>query len=144
MDHDHAEEMFTHIRIYLGVFAALAVLTVVTVGVSYMHVTEGAAVALALVIAITKASLVALYFMHLIDEKKGIYWLLGLTATMFVFVMYMPSAWKVDEVKQPPLWSVLPVEGNVSHGSHGGGHGEGHAQEGHAEEAGHAAQAGGH
>jgi len=143
MDHDHAEEMFTHIRIYLGVFAALAVLTVVTVGVSYLHLSEGAAVALALVIAITKASLVALYFMHLIDEQKGIYWLLGLTVCFFVFVMYIPSAWKLDEVKEPPLWSVLPVEGNVSHGDHGGGHGDGHAAEGHAGD-GHATEAAGH
>ena len=140
MDHDHAEEVFTHIRIYLGVFAALAVLTGVTVGVSYLHLAEGAAVALALVIAITKASLVALFFMHLIDEKKTIYWLLGLTATFFVFVMYMPSAWSVDLVEQPRVWSVLPVEGNVSHGAHG----DGHAEAGDTEEAGHAAEAGGH
>lgn len=127
-----AEDMQKHVRIYISVFAALGVLTVVTVAISYMHLTVPAAIALALLVAITKASLVALYFMHLIDEQKTIYWLLGLTATFFVFVMYMPSAWKVDEVKEAPVWSVLPAEGSASHGAHGDDRGHG-GEDGHGE-----------
>ena len=130
-----AEDIQKHIRVYISVFVALAVLTVVTVGISYLDLTVGAAIALALVVACVKASLVALYFMHLIDEQKTIYWLLGLTVTFFVFVMYMPSAWKVDEVRhEHQIWDVLPEEGSAAH-RHGGGHGEGHADESHGDDA---------
>ncbi len=131
-----AEDIQKHIRVYISVFVALAVLTVVTVGISYLDLTVGAAIALALVVACVKASLVALYFMHLIDEQKGIYWLLSLTVMFFVFLMYMPSAWKVDDVKLPSLWSTLPMEGSAAHvvnagKGHGGGHGGGHDDAGH-------------
>ena len=42
-------------------------------------------------VAVTKASLVALFFMHLIDEKKLIYYTLLLTAFMFGVCMLVPS-----------------------------------------------------
>jgi cytochrome c oxidase subunit IV len=51
-------------RVLVGVWAALAVLTAVTVGVSRLNLGE-AALWVALAIATTKAVLVALYFMHL-------------------------------------------------------------------------------
>jgi cytochrome c oxidase subunit 4 len=52
------------VRTYLGVFAALVALTAITVGVSY--VSFGAwNLVIALVVATTKAALVALIFMHL-------------------------------------------------------------------------------
>lgn len=54
---------------YIIVWAALLVLTVVTVGVSFVHLgLWNAGVALA--IASLKAALVALYFMHLRHEIK--------------------------------------------------------------------------
>lgn len=67
------------VRKYLIVFAALGFLTVVTVAISYLHLPVTGAVVLALFVAIIKASLVACYFMHLIDEKKTIYFLMGFT-----------------------------------------------------------------
>ena len=51
-----------------------------TVGVSYLHLSVGAAIALALFIAAIKGSLVAAFFMHLISERKLIYAVLILTA----------------------------------------------------------------
>src|SRR3954451_15958657 len=53
-------------KIYGAVLAALLFLTVLTVGASYIHFGSGMAnVIIALVIASVKASLVALFFMHL-------------------------------------------------------------------------------
>jgi caa(3)-type oxidase, subunit IV len=66
------------------VFGALLVLTLATVGVSYLRLPETPAVVIGLGIALTKASLVAMYFMHLKGEKPMVYWPLGLTAFLFI------------------------------------------------------------
>lgn len=83
--HD-AAEIKRHVRIYMIVFGALGVLTVVTVGVGYLHMPFAPALIAALLIASVKAGLVAAYFMHLITEKKIILWTLVLT---FVFLLFM-------------------------------------------------------
>jgi cytochrome c oxidase subunit 4 len=82
--HHSPEEIQKHVRTYIAVFAALALLTVVTVGVSYLHLTPAVAVTVALIIATIKASLVAAYFMHLISEKKLILWILVITIVTFI------------------------------------------------------------
>ena len=66
------------------VFGALLVLTLVTVGVSYLELPEVETVVLALAIAAVKASLVALFFMHLKGEKPMVTWPLALTGFLFV------------------------------------------------------------
>lgn len=83
MSHD-AAEIQKHVRSYIAVFIALACLTVVTVGVSYLHLSTPIAVTVALIIATIKASLVASYFMHLISERKLITWILIVTLIAFV------------------------------------------------------------
>jgi len=80
-----------HVKIYMMVFAALAVLTVVTVAISYLHVSVMLAITLALFIAVVKGSLVACYFMHLISERKLIYWVLALTVLFFFFALMIPA-----------------------------------------------------
>ena len=85
-DTHSVEEVQKHVRTYLIVFGALLVLTVVTVAVAYIDLSIGPALALALFIASIKAGLVAAYFMHLIGEKKLIYWILVMT---FVFLIAM-------------------------------------------------------
>ena len=87
--HDPAD-IDKHVRVYITVFVALMVLTVVTVAVSYLHLSTPLAVAVALFIAIIKGSLVACYFMHLISEKKLILAVLGITVFMFVVLMIVP------------------------------------------------------
>src|SRR5215208_6094649 len=72
------------VRGYIGVFGALLVLTLVTVGVSYLNLDETPAMVIALAIAATKASLVAMFFMHLKGERPMVFWPLGLTAVLFV------------------------------------------------------------
>lgn len=54
-----------NVKRYLMVFAALMVLTVTTVAVSYLHLPIALAVLLGVFIATIKASLVAAFFMHL-------------------------------------------------------------------------------
>ena len=76
----------------------LLLLTVVTVVVSYVDFAVPLAVTVALIIAITKGSLVASYFMHLIGERRGIYAALILTAVFFVMMMSIPSLGHVDKV----------------------------------------------
>jgi len=126
-----AEEVQKQVRTYIVVFAALAGLTVITVAISYLHLPTPQAVALALVVATAKASLVALFFMHLIDEQRAIYWLLILTGTFFVALAYLPLTWDLTVIAQPSLWNTLPIEGSAkqaaetrlgAHGAHGGGH----------------------
>ena len=87
---DHALDIDRHVRVYVAVFVSLMVLTLVTVAVSYLHLPILGAIAVALVIASVKGSLVACYFMHLISEKKLIYAVLALTAAFFVALMVLP------------------------------------------------------
>jgi cytochrome c oxidase subunit 4 len=73
-----------NVRGYMAVFGALLALTVVTVAVSYLQLPAAPGVAVAVAIATLKASLVAMFFMHLKGERPMIYWTLGLTAVLFV------------------------------------------------------------
>jgi len=84
------EEIRKETRVYILVFVALAVLTLVTVGVSYLHLSFGAAVGLALFIASIKGSLVAAFFMHLISERKLVYAVLILTLVFFIALIFLP------------------------------------------------------
>lgn len=82
----NVEDVQKHVRVYMMVFGALAVLTIVTVAVAYLDLSIIPALIVALTIATVKASLVAAYFMHLISEKKLIFSFLVLT---FVFLLAM-------------------------------------------------------
>jgi cytochrome c oxidase subunit 4 len=90
MTGDHAVDIDRHVRVYITVFVALMVLTIVTVAVSRFHLPVPIAVTVALLVAIIKGSLVACYFMHLISEKKLIYAVLALTAVFFVALLALP------------------------------------------------------
>jgi cytochrome c oxidase subunit IV len=87
--HD-AAEIDRHVRVYLTVFGALLVLTVITVAISYLHLSVPVAVTLALIVAGIKGALVACYFMHLISERKLIYAVLALTVVFFAVLMVLP------------------------------------------------------
>ena len=86
-----------HVRVYIMVFAALAVLTVVTVAVSYLHLTIVPALIVGLFIASVKGGLVAAYFMHLISEKKVILWILILTVVFFAAMFIIFPAAHADQ-----------------------------------------------
>ena len=88
---DHAADIDRHVRVYITVFVALMVLTIITVAVSYLDLSVPMAVTLALLVATIKGSLVACYFMHLISEKKLIYAVLVLTTVFFVALLALPA-----------------------------------------------------
>ena len=94
----HHVDIDHHVKIYVRVFIALMVLTVITVAVANIHMSVPAAIALALFIATVKGSLVACYFMHLIDEKKLIYWLMALAVVFFIFAMFVPVMTESDTI----------------------------------------------
>ncbi len=83
------------------VFVALAVLTVVTVAISYLHLPTALAISVAMVVATVKASLVAGYFMHLLSEEKVILYLLLLCAAFLVALFVLPVG---TETGNGPLW----------------------------------------
>jgi cytochrome c oxidase subunit 4 len=119
MEHD----IKAHVRTYMMVFGALLVLTVVTVGVSYVQMPVAAAVTVALIIASFKASLVAMYFMHLKGEVRIIYWSLYVTALFFVFLFALPMWTEGDHITgtRPNKWSAgadapaMPKESPTPH-----------------------------
>jgi len=84
----HAHDIKKEVRVYLVVFAALAFLTIVTVGAKYLHLSLKYAIILALCIATLKASLVAAYFMHLVSERVLIFAILIVTALFFIGMVY--------------------------------------------------------
>lgn len=90
MTTDHAVDIDHHVRVYITVFVALMVLTIVTVAISYLHLSIPLAVTVALLVATVKGSLVACYFMHLISERKLIYAVLVLTVVFFVALLGLP------------------------------------------------------
>ena len=91
IDPHHAAEIDRHVRVYITVFVALMALTLITVAVSYLHLSTPKAVAVALFVATIKGGLVASYFMHLISEKKLIYAVLVLTVAFFVALLALPT-----------------------------------------------------
>jgi cytochrome c oxidase subunit 4 len=85
-----AEDIKKHVRVYITVFIALAALTIITVGISYLHLPTHWAILFALLVATIKGTLVACYFMHLISERKVIYLILLICAFFFAVLMWAP------------------------------------------------------
>jgi len=100
MDHTNPESIKKQLKVMIFVFIALLVLTVITVLASYLHMLSTVpAIILGLFIAVIKGSLVAAYFMHLIDEKKLIYWVLIMCVLFFIVMMGLPLFQYFDEIK---------------------------------------------
>ena len=74
---------------YIGVFIWLAVLTAVEVVAVYMPLTRLALAAILVILAFTKAALVALYFMHLKFERRTMLFVALTPIILCVFLMFM-------------------------------------------------------
>jgi cytochrome c oxidase subunit 4 len=90
------EDIHHHVKTYIGVFVALMVLTIITVGISYLHLAVALAVTVALVVATIKGSMVAAFFMHLKSERPAIFWILVLTVIFWVHLMFIPVLMYLD------------------------------------------------
>ena len=86
---DHTD-IDRQVRTYFIVFGTLLALTLVTVAISRLHLPIPIAITIALIVASIKGGLVASYFMHLISERKLIYWVLVVTVAFFFAVLLMP------------------------------------------------------
>lgn len=96
--HSHSpQEIAKHNKLYVGVFIALLVGTVVTVGLNYLHFDSFVVtVSVALLVAVVKAFLVAGFFMHLISEKTAIYAMLAATV-FFLIGMMVLTMWSLHD-----------------------------------------------
>ncbi len=86
----HHDDIDRQVRTYILIFVTLMALTLVTVAVSRLHLPVAGAVTVALIVASIKGGLVAGYFMHLLSERRLIYWVLGVTVAFFLAVLLLP------------------------------------------------------
>ena len=84
-----AAELDQEERRYLQIFFYLAVLTAAEIAVTYAPMARVAIVLLLVVLAATKASMVALYYMHLVNEKRTLTWIALTPAILCVFLLFM-------------------------------------------------------
>ena len=97
-----SNDMNHHIKVYRNVFLGLLIFTGLTVGVSYVDFSLiWVGVAVGLIIASIKGYLVAANFMHLNNEKKPIYMILGMTVIFFLVLFFMPTLWQHDGLHAP-------------------------------------------
>jgi cytochrome c oxidase subunit 4 len=78
---------------YIGVFWWLLALTILEIAVIYLPIARVAIVILLVAMAISKAALVALYFMHLKFERLtlGVIALTPFVLCVFLILMLMPD-----------------------------------------------------
>lgn len=120
--HNDPEAIKKEIKKYLMVFGALAVLTIITVSISQLHLPTTEAIILALAVATVKGSLVAAFFMHLISERKLIYAVLVLTVFFFGMMIWGPSSHHSNAEHQWPGYDINshkppPPEHGAAHNS---------------------------
>ena len=119
-----SEDIRAHVKIYLTVFGVLMVLTLVTVAISYLNLPVGQAVALALIVATIKGSLVAMFFMHLKGEKPIVMWTLALTVSFLVVLFGLPLWTDNDRIldTRPTIWAAAAdkVHATADHASEAG------------------------
>jgi cytochrome c oxidase subunit IV len=118
----HANDGLVHVHVhpastYVKIFGALVVLTLITVGLSRIHLGEWNFF-IAVVVATIKASLVALFFMHLKDDNRfNVLIFVGSLLFMGVFFVYT-----MNDTQHRGQWdesygtSVAPSTGEVAPG----------------------------
>ena len=93
------------VRSYITVFVMLMVFTVITVAASRFNFAVPVAIAVALLIAAMKGSMVAAVFMHLSHEKRWIYGSLVLTAMFFIALLLLPVLTSLDGLSLGSPWT---------------------------------------
>lgn len=89
-DEHGAHNVAKHVRKYLLVGATLIAFTAITVFLSYVNFgTMKANVGVAMLVATFKATLVAMIFMHLSNEKRLIYRILVFTAFFVLGLFFL-------------------------------------------------------
>ena len=83
------EQIAQEERRYIQVFIWLAVLTVLEIGLTYMPIPRLAIGAGLVLLASSKAAMVALYFMHLVHEKRTLTYIALTPAVLCLFLVLM-------------------------------------------------------
>ncbi len=83
-------EIIVSKRTYILVWLALMCLTALTAGVSYLNLGEWSGF-IAILIASTKALLVALFFMHLRYENQKMAWVVALAGFFWLSILFSLS-----------------------------------------------------
>lgn len=83
---EHAHHISTD-KTLLGVGGALLVLTILTVGVHYLHLPDPWSIVTAMGVAIFKATLVAMFFMNLYWDKRFNTMLLFASIAFFILLV---------------------------------------------------------
>ena len=112
------------VGLYIKVFAALMILTLITVVISKFHLPRPQAIALGLFVAVIKASLVGAIFMHLWGENKLIHRLLWLTVAC-AFILLIPI---IDSSLLSNLITMPVAVASQHPGGHGEAHGSAHGE----------------
>lgn len=110
---DTPEAIKKSIRVYLAVGAVLFAGTILTVLVATVpaldigrHGFDKWDAILGLLIASTKAGLVAFIFMHLNHEKKAVYWLFGSGLVMVCSLAFLTALAIFDPIHDPLFYGV--------------------------------------
>jgi caa(3)-type oxidase subunit IV len=109
--HSDPAEIQKSVRSYLTVFAMLMVFTVITVAASRFRLAIPVGIAIALIIAAMKGSMVAAVFMHLSHEKRWVYATLLLTAAFFVVLLLLPLLTSLDGLGVGSPWTATKAGG---------------------------------
>ena len=104
----HVDHHIDPLWLYLAIFGALIFLTVVTVGASYVDFGQANTI-IAVLIASTKAALVAIFFMHLRHDKPfhTLVLVSGLFFLSFLFLFTLQDEGSRNDVDE---WHGRPVE----------------------------------
>ncbi|GMV98080.1 MAG: hypothetical protein AMXMBFR83_24330 [Phycisphaerae bacterium] len=129
-EHHHGPK----VKVYYSVFASLTVLTVLTVAVSRVHLSAAAAVIIAFMIAISKASLVAAFFMHLKYDSRAIH-LMAVVPTMLTLLILLALMPDVGMARGPLVAGPPELREHYLSASEPGAHGSAgaHDHEAHGE-----------
>jgi len=102
--HGHAEPN------YFGVIIALTVLTVVELAVVFMPLSRFAIGAMLVILAFTKAIIVAMYFMHLKFEKRTLAIIAGTPIVLCIMLLFalLPDS-DPAKVKKPATATPAPA-----------------------------------
>lgn len=104
-NHEDGDPHVSDVDMYLKVFGALFVLTIITWAVAFIDL-GFLSTPVALAIAVLKASLVIAFFMHLKDAAK-INWVVGMAAIFMVLVLLsiiMSDYSTRDWIPYPDSW----------------------------------------
>jgi caa(3)-type oxidase subunit IV len=112
---DSPEAIKKSTKTYLLVFLALCIGTVVTVMVATIealdvgdHGFDKWDAVLGILIATFKATLVALIFMHLNHEKKGVYWIFASGLVFVAFMGALIALAKSDPIEDAYFYTAQP------------------------------------